>query len=317
MGIGTLIIFISTILVAAVAAGVLISTSGTLQQRALMTGEEARKKITDSVEATSIVAYGNKTEESLNDFEVFIRLDAGSDPIQMRGFGLSFIGPRQHTSAKLTHPSLNDPRHDPEGFLENVSFSEDIINDESQVELRDLDGDGIGERIGLHVREGSDALVVNFSGNEADYAFVDLGKSIDDLDEGSVLTLEDGPIIGQDLEHYGFINLRANVTAESSLDLSGENSFVKLSKHYLHECKFDIVPYENKFCFEVMHGDEDTVLEQGEMFVLKFRLKPENKMYTGQGFEFILHTEKGRLRSYHGRTPDVIVTERIPLWPLN
>ena len=45
IGIGTLIIFISMILVAAIAAGVLIQTATSLQNTALLTGERSRSQV--------------------------------------------------------------------------------------------------------------------------------------------------------------------------------------------------------------------------------------------------------------------------------
>ena len=64
MGIGTLIIFIATILVAAVAAAVLISTSNVLQQRSLLVGQEARKAITDGIEVVSIITASDAATHS-------------------------------------------------------------------------------------------------------------------------------------------------------------------------------------------------------------------------------------------------------------
>jgi flagellin-like protein len=81
MGIGTLIIFIAMILVAAIAAGVLIQTAGSLQSKALVTGERTRTQVSTSLTTTQI--YGEDgTDGTLEYVYQFIKLAPGSDPIK-------------------------------------------------------------------------------------------------------------------------------------------------------------------------------------------------------------------------------------------
>ena len=92
-GIGTLIIFIAMILVAAVAAGVLIQTSSSLQSKALDVGSQSQERVTTTLDVVQV--YGedaidhtfNSTTDTLS---VVVRLGAGSAPIKMADMKLKF-----------------------------------------------------------------------------------------------------------------------------------------------------------------------------------------------------------------------------------
>ncbi|HLP79290.1 MAG TPA: archaellin/type IV pilin N-terminal domain-containing protein [Acidobacteriota bacterium] len=89
-GIGTLILFIALILVAAVAAGVLIQTSSSLQSKALATGSEAEGQVSTKVMILSAWAE-NATGDQLVDYIIFkAKLAPGSEPIILDSAYVSF-----------------------------------------------------------------------------------------------------------------------------------------------------------------------------------------------------------------------------------
>jgi archaellin len=81
MGVGTLIIFIALLLVAAVAAGVLIQTAGSLQQRALTTGTQATGQISTNAQVIEVSAVDGTT--NMENFSLIMKLAPGSNPIEL------------------------------------------------------------------------------------------------------------------------------------------------------------------------------------------------------------------------------------------
>ena len=85
-GIGTLIIFIALILVAAIAATVLVQTSSSLQSKSLDVGKETQERVANSLDVIQIRAQNasdgiiNSSEDSLF---ITIRLNSGSSDVRL------------------------------------------------------------------------------------------------------------------------------------------------------------------------------------------------------------------------------------------
>ncbi len=93
-GIGTLIIFIAMILVAAVAAGVLIRTASSLQGKAENTGTEVQQRLGTGFSIVEVVA--NDTSDGIinggtDQVSVTVQLAPGSDPIKLGDVTLSIV----------------------------------------------------------------------------------------------------------------------------------------------------------------------------------------------------------------------------------
>ncbi|MGM5485507.1 MAG: archaellin/type IV pilin N-terminal domain-containing protein [Nanobdellota archaeon] len=84
MGIGTLIIFIAMILVAAIAAGVLIQTASSLQNKALLTGERSQQQVSTSLKPMLIYAEnGSGSNHAVDTFYTKVKVAPGSDPVAL------------------------------------------------------------------------------------------------------------------------------------------------------------------------------------------------------------------------------------------
>ena len=124
VGIGTLIVFIAMVLVAAIAAGVLVNTAGFLQATAEDAGQESVDKVTNRVEVVNQhgVVGDNGTVKKLN---LTVRLAAGSSAVDMNRTSVKYLSDEKVTT--LTNNS--DGTYEPHEF--NLSEVDGTDTDDS------------------------------------------------------------------------------------------------------------------------------------------------------------------------------------------
>jgi flagellin-like protein len=83
VGIGTLIVFIALVLVAAVAAGVLIDTAGDLESRASDTGEDAQAQVSNQIDVVSATGQDSNTDDTVENVTLVVKKSPGSDPVDL------------------------------------------------------------------------------------------------------------------------------------------------------------------------------------------------------------------------------------------
>ncbi|GAA0206974.1 archaellin/type IV pilin N-terminal domain-containing protein [Halobaculum roseum] len=93
VGIGTLIVFIAMVLVAAIAAGVLINTAGFLQSKSQETGQQSSKQVSDRVQEVATVGNVNSAGDAVDYVNVTVTQAAGAGEIDLQNTTVTWIGP--------------------------------------------------------------------------------------------------------------------------------------------------------------------------------------------------------------------------------
>ena len=172
VGIGTLIVFIAMVLVAAIAAGVLINTAGFLQTQAEATGQESTEQVSNSLQVESVVSEvesaGTGSPNQIRAIAIDVSLAPGSNPIDITSATLEWVG---DSNAATYSIDSADP----------ASVSDANINvfaDNSANFQTELTGEGDTARIYLvkEVKSGSDENNVKALGLD-----INGGNSGDDL----------------------------------------------------------------------------------------------------------------------------------------
>jgi archaellin len=111
VGIGTLIVFIAMVLVAAVAAAVLIQTSGILQQKAQQTGKEATAEVSSNLKILSVVGYNSTGTGAANEttgivnITVLAEVSAGGNNIDTSELMYKYINKSSNAFIRATYTS--------------------------------------------------------------------------------------------------------------------------------------------------------------------------------------------------------------------
>jgi flagellin FlaB len=177
VGIGTLIVFIAMVLIAAVAASVLINTSETLQSRAKQVGTSTIREVSAGVSIEGVTGYTNPAKTKIEYLGLTVRPRAGSKDIDLSLCTLSIL------YDNLTIATLN------ESLIENVN------TDNKSVFYTPIDpgssytivGNSTGTSFGVIAIHDPDDSVTNTHGmNSGDRVILIINLSAIITDEGGL-----------------------------------------------------------------------------------------------------------------------------------
>ncbi|MFT4304645.1 MAG: archaellin/type IV pilin N-terminal domain-containing protein [Candidatus Woesearchaeota archaeon] len=307
IGIGTLIVFIAMILAAAVAAGVIIRTSGILQERALAVGGESRQRLVTGIEVLQVLGISNVEENTIPYIEIFIRTRSGSGPVQLRTLGLIYSTKNAAFTAQLQHP-------DTELFNENLDELErfNILNSSWLVLPFDMNRDLLTDEI-RYVNNSDDEGVLEFKlSGFSEIIEIPLNVTFSGTETRTV-SLKEKPVIYDEVP-YGFVSIEGEILTDGYLNLSNVSLNIRQFPS-VNVCTFDILIPEQFFCYESRIGDASTVLLTGELYVIKYSLTSKNELTEEDVFQFTFMPKDGSTTFLESSAPPVIADTRLTLWP--
>ena len=170
VGIGTLIVFIAMVLVAAIAAGVLINTAGFLQSQSEETGEQSSQQVTDRAQV--IAETGNvdtsTSPNSIGTIDLNVKKAPGAGDVDLEQAVIQWSGPDGNVD--LTYASGGAAAGSNNFGVSKVQDSSDntpVLDDDSDVFTVTIPQATGGSLDNLAEGESATATIVTASGGEA------------------------------------------------------------------------------------------------------------------------------------------------------
>ena len=127
VGVGTLIVFIAMVLVAAVAAAVLINTTGSLQQRASATGKEATQEVSSNLKVVNV--YGVVTAGAVDELRIVAQLASGALPMDLEELVI------RYSDGEDSYNLVWTPAYDDAGACDGAGTIETTTDDANFISL--------------------------------------------------------------------------------------------------------------------------------------------------------------------------------------
>ena len=178
VGIGTLIVFIAMVLVAAIAAGVLINTAGFLQSSAEQSGEQASEQVTNRL--VEVNTIGNVTDNGEVDWvNMTTRLAPGSNDVDLNDTTMQWVSPDESSQLISENASSNDkefPTFDWDTVRDNDESikKDETLNDpvDRAVIMIDLKDNGAGALSTLESGQTAELQISTRSGGQTTVTLV-------------------------------------------------------------------------------------------------------------------------------------------------